>query len=186
MSCQFGTTLTEPAAPHSLRTRRRPIVDQASPWAGCPDGLRKKRRSQTPAHWMLQVTWRSTAHRGCGDYQGCPHSSVESDFALIDLVRFPKAKRRTARALPSRRPFVAVSKCRADEIEPWGRCEALYRDRRRARHARRSRSAFPPSGCRRREDQRGSLHGWDCGFARRVCFPTHNEPSNRAIFKPSP
>lgn len=27
LSCQFGTMFTEPAAPHLLQTRRRPIID---------------------------------------------------------------------------------------------------------------------------------------------------------------
>ena len=32
LSCQFGTMCTEPAAPHSLQTRREPIVDQGRSW----------------------------------------------------------------------------------------------------------------------------------------------------------
>jgi hypothetical protein len=28
LSCQFGTMFTDPAVPHCLQTRRRPIVDQ--------------------------------------------------------------------------------------------------------------------------------------------------------------
>jgi hypothetical protein len=48
-SLQFGTMFTEPAAPHSLQTRRQPIVDQGKSWT--------IRRSQIPPeHWMLQVT----------------------------------------------------------------------------------------------------------------------------------
>ena len=40
LSCQFGTMFTEPAVPHSLQTRRRPIVDQGRSWVGRLNGHR--------------------------------------------------------------------------------------------------------------------------------------------------
>ena len=40
LSCQFGTMFTEPAAPHSLQTRRGPSSTKVGLEAGCPIGHR--------------------------------------------------------------------------------------------------------------------------------------------------
>ena len=62
-SCQFGTMCTEPAVPHSLQKRRRPIVDQGKCRGRVSSRTSTMRRSHLPPeHWMLQVRCPSAIH----------------------------------------------------------------------------------------------------------------------------
>src|SRR5215207_3467247 len=83
---------TEPAAPHSLQTRRGPILDQGKSWGRVSNRTSTIRRSQLAEHWMLQVTCPSAihsagppggylpVHRDCGRCEAIADDSAADDF----------------------------------------------------------------------------------------------------------